>query len=89
MKLFETAPNKRVAAIAQSVERILGKDEVASSNLASSSKELRGFDFGVLSLLQRKTGDLILRPKGDSIVRSQGYRWSKAPPVAGSQFKSG
>ena len=27
------------AAIAQSVERILGKDEVASSNLASSSKE--------------------------------------------------
>ena len=37
MKLFETAPNKRVAAIAQSVERILGKDEVASSNLASSS----------------------------------------------------
>ena len=38
MKLFETAPNKRVAAIAQSVERILGKDEVASSNLASSSK---------------------------------------------------
>ena len=28
------------AAIAQSVERILGKDEVASSNLASSSKSL-------------------------------------------------
>ena len=27
------------AAIAQSVERILGKDEVASSNLASSSKQ--------------------------------------------------
>ena len=35
MKLFETAPKN--AAIAQSVERILGKDEVASSNLASSS----------------------------------------------------
>ena len=29
------------AAIAQSVERILGKDEVASSNLASSSKKER------------------------------------------------
>ena len=29
----------RDAAIAQSVERILGKDEVASSNLASSSNE--------------------------------------------------
>ena len=38
------------AAIAQSVERILGKDEVASSNLASSSKDtpkfrLRSFSF--------------------------------------------
>ena len=29
----------RHAAIAQPVERILGKDEVASSNLASSSKK--------------------------------------------------
>ena len=38
MKLFETAQTKN-AAIAQSVERILGKDEVASSNLASSSKK--------------------------------------------------
>ena len=38
MKVFETAPTKN-AAIAQSVERILGKDEVASSNLASSSKK--------------------------------------------------
>ena len=32
-------PNILSAAIAQSVERILGKDEVASSNLASSSKK--------------------------------------------------
>ena len=31
----------RNAAIAQPVERILGKDEVASSNLASSSKAPR------------------------------------------------
>ena len=29
----------KYAAIAQPVERILGKDEVASSNLASSSKK--------------------------------------------------
>ena len=29
---------RRYAAIAQQVERILGKDEVASSNLASSSR---------------------------------------------------
>ena len=33
------------AAIAQPVERILGKDEVASSNLASSSKTLKLLEF--------------------------------------------
>ena len=31
--------SEKNAAIAQPVERILGKDEVASSNLASSSKK--------------------------------------------------
>ena len=36
MVLYQSCPGN--AAIAQSVERILGKDEVASSNLASSSK---------------------------------------------------
>ena len=35
--LYNTQAFGRDAAIAQSVERILGKDEVASSNLASSS----------------------------------------------------
>ena len=35
----------RNAAIAQPVERILGKDEVASSNLASSSKTLKSIGF--------------------------------------------
>ena len=36
------------AAIAQPVERILGKDEVASSNLASSSiKRPKPFGFGL------------------------------------------
>ena len=34
---FKSLPRRHYAAIAQSVERILGKDEVASSNLASSS----------------------------------------------------
>ena len=38
------------AAIAQPVERILGKDEVASSNLASSSKKER-IPSGILSFL--------------------------------------
>ena len=37
-KLSTRDANKN-AAIAQSVERILGKDEVASSNLASSSRD--------------------------------------------------
>ena len=35
--LYNTLAFGENAAIAQSVERILGKDEVASSNLASSS----------------------------------------------------
>ena len=89
MKLFGTAPNKRVAATAQSVERILGKDEVASSNLASSSKELRGFDFGVLLLLQSKTGDLIHCAKRISIVRSKGFHEIEDFMEPGGQFKSG
>ena len=42
------------AAIAQSVERILGKDEVASSNLASSSRKVpKSSDFGAFSLFLR------------------------------------
>ena len=63
-------------------------NRVASSNLASSSKELRGFAFGVLSLLQSKTGDLILRPKGDSIVRSKGFHEIEDFMESGGQFKS-
>ena len=49
------------AAIAQSVERILGKDEVASSNLASSSNK-RAHPTGwalLLNLRTGRTGDLI------------------------------
>ena len=34
---FEPDPGRQFAAIAQQVERILGKDEVSSSNLLSSS----------------------------------------------------
>ena len=42
------------AAIAQQVERILGKDEVASSNLASSSiKNPKPFGFGFFIYLVR------------------------------------
>ena len=43
----------KAAAIAQPVERILGKDEVASSNLASSSnKTPKPSGFGVSFLLR-------------------------------------
>ena len=49
----------RNAAIAQSVERILGKDEVASSNLASSSKTLILFENWGFSFSQVKNHDLI------------------------------
>ena len=43
------------AAIAQPVERILGKDEVASSNLASSSKTLKSIGFQGFFLFFTKT----------------------------------
>ena len=42
------------AAIAQPVERILGKDEVASSNLASSSKTLKLLEFRGFLFLKSK-----------------------------------
>ena len=50
----------RNAAIAQPVERILGKDEVASSNLASSSKPL--------NLLESQGFFLFLHTKSDRIL---------------------
>ena len=37
--LYKSGVRRTYAAIAQSVERILGKDEVTSSNLVSSSTE--------------------------------------------------
>ena len=44
----------RNAAIAQPVERILGKDEVASSNLASSSiKRPKPLGFGLFIVVDR------------------------------------
>ena len=49
------AVRKKYAAIAQSVERILGKDEVASSNLASSSTKKPEIptDFGFLLFIEK------------------------------------
>ena len=47
---------KKYAAIAQSVERILGKDEVASSNLASSSiKQMSAQESGLFVLFRCNT----------------------------------
>ena len=52
----------RNAAIAQSVERILGKDEVASSNLASSSKPLKLLEFqGFFLFLCTKSDRILFR----------------------------
>ena len=48
------------AAIAQPVERILGKDEVASSNLASSSKTLKLLEFRGFFLFSGRNLDRIL-----------------------------
>ena len=42
------------AAIAQQVERILGKDEVSSSNLDSSSKSLENIEFSRLFAFSEK-----------------------------------
>ena len=55
------------AAVAQSVERILGKDEVTSSNLVSSSKiSLKQVDFGEIFLvLVIFYGSLFLRVFSD------------------------
>ena len=44
---------RRHAAIAQQVERILGKDEVASSNLASSSKNQSSHSGWLIFLFSR------------------------------------
>ena len=52
--------NSIFAAIAQPVERILGKDEVASSNLASSSKPLKLLAFQGFFLFSSLKSDLIL-----------------------------
>ena len=43
--MYKLSDSNKNAAIAQPVERILGKDEVASSNLASSSKPSEIFGF--------------------------------------------
>ena len=53
IKAVREQPNT-FAAIAQPVERILGKDEVASSNLASSSKDSQANRLGSLSFIHRK-----------------------------------
>ncbi len=62
-KLSKREQKTKYAAIAQSVERILGKDEVASSNLASSSKPLKLLASQGFFLFLTKSHDLILHIK--------------------------
>ena len=52
--VWDTQTKAKFAAIAQPVERILGKDEVASSNLASSSKTLKLLEFRGFLFLKSK-----------------------------------
>ena len=49
--MYKLSDRNKNAAIAQPVERILGKDEVASSNLASSSKASEIFGFQRVSFV--------------------------------------
>ena len=48
---FEPDPGRQFAAIAQQVERILGKDEVSSPNLLSSSSFPRNLMISGFSVL--------------------------------------
>ena len=68
------------AAIAQQVERILGKDEVASSNLASSSKK-SVIPFGMADFFVRCYRFELAKP-----VKIWGVRG--APPVAGGATRT-
>ena len=61
---------KKYAAIAQSVERILGKDEVASSNQAISSMSSEGRCFNgsrgfFVPIFQRSYYDHVIRNQQD------------------------
>ena len=49
-KLSKREQKTKYAAIAQSVERILGKDEVGSSNLPSSSKSRKRYSLAAFLL---------------------------------------
>ena len=77
------------AAIAQPVERILGKDEVASSNLASSSKDtpklwLRSFLF-----MENQLATSSHARRADEMRGRKASAKSKILWKPGSQFKSG
>ena len=64
----------RNAAIAQPVERILGKDEVASSNLASSSKrnsEVKASEF--LFLLEAKLAASSISIRGRKVPTKHSF----------------
>ena len=70
---YNNQARKAYAAIAQSAERILGKDEVISSNLISSSKQPRGKDlsrgFGFDRVMKRETEQEL--PTGSSLMNEK------------------
>ena len=88
--LYNTQAFGGNAAIAQPVERILGKDEVASSNLASSSNKTSGQSAGrFLNILPEELATESQARSAFLNKRSEGFPKSVAFWEAGSQFKSG
>ena len=93
---FEPHPGRHLAAIAQSVERILGKDEVSSSNLLSSSmvEPFRNLPKGLVFCLQtenfltEKWVKKIIR-KSKILVDRLPFFWysNKAPGERGNRIK--
>ena len=80
------------AAIAQQVERILGKDEVSSSNLDSSSKKHIHWQSQWMCFLHSfrlKLGTSSAPVKQEYNLRSVGVPAEQAPPGTGTQFESG
>ena len=93
---FEPHPGRHLAAIAQSVERILGKDEVSSSNLLSSSmvEPFRNLPKGLIfspsdrKLFDRKMGQKNYQ-KSKILVDRLPFFWysNKAPGERGNRIK--
>ena len=86
---------RALADIAQSVERILGKDEVASSNLAISSKKRRHpigcllflFAIARFEIKMQQSGGLLRQPVQKLVATIICVKGANAPNLAISSQK--